>query len=163
MLKNYLKIAWRNLWKHKTFAVIVVFGMAIAFAATLLLSLTAYHELSYDQFHENKSNLYQFYFEEHQPQRVEKNSSMPVPLTPAIKAEYSDVKYITRWGSGPNGLVRHGSKEVDLNIKTVDPDFLKMFSFPLVAGNTQSPLNDLNDIVLTEHTAGVLFDKEDPV
>jgi ABC-type antimicrobial peptide transport system permease subunit len=163
MLKNYLKIAWRNLWKHKTFAVIVVFGMAIAFAATLLLSLTAYHELSYDQFHDNKNSLYQFYFEEYQPQRVEKNSSMPVPLTPAIKAEYADVKYITRWGSGANDLVRYGGKEVDLNIKAVDPDFLKMFSFPLTAGNTQSPLNDLNDIVLTEHCAGVLFDKEDPV
>ncbi len=64
MFSNYLKIAWRNLWKHKMFASIVIFGMAIAITAALFLSLTAYHELSYDQFHEHKKNLYQLYFHE---------------------------------------------------------------------------------------------------
>jgi putative ABC transport system permease protein len=163
MFKNYLKIAWRNLWKHKTFAVIVVFGMSIAFAATLLLSLTAYHELSFDQFHTNKDHLYQFYFEDHRPQGVENNSSMPVPLGPAIKAEYIDVKYVSRYGSSANDLVRYHNKEVDMNIRTVDPDFLKMFTFPITSGNTQTPLGDLNDIVISEHCAKVLFDQEDPV
>ena len=55
MIGNYFKIAWRNLWKHKTFSAIIVFGMAIAFAAALLLSLTAYRELSFDKFHGGRS------------------------------------------------------------------------------------------------------------
>jgi ABC-type antimicrobial peptide transport system permease subunit len=162
MLKNYIKIAWRNLWKHKTFSAIVVFGMAIAFAASLLLSFTAYHELSYDQFHENK-NLFQLYFEDHRPGRIEKNSSMAIPMAPAIKAEYLDVKYATRWGSGASDIVRYGKKEIDLSIRAVDPDFLKMFTFPIVSGNAQTPLDGLNDIVITEHCAKVLFNTEDPV
>lgn len=161
MFSNYIKIAWRNLWKHKTFAVIVVFGMAIAFAAALLLSLTAYHELSYDQFHTNKKQLYQFYFDE---QKDGASSSMAIPLAPALKAEYpDDVKYITRFGGTAIGLVRYKDKEMDLNVRSVDPDFLRMFTFPITTGDDKVPLNDLNDIMITEHCAQVLFDKEDPV
>lgn len=163
MFSNYIKIAWRNLWKHKTFAVIVVFGMAIAFAAALLLSLTAYHELSYDQFHTNKKHLYQLYFEEQRPAGREASSSMPIPLAPALKAEYADVKYVTRFGSSAHNVVRYKNKEVDLNVRAVDPDFLHMFTFPILAGNAQAPLNNLNNIVITEHCAQVLFDKEGPV
>lgn len=163
MFSNYLKIAWRNLWKHKTFSVIVIFGMAIAFAASLLLSLTAYHELSYDQFHENRKNLYQLYFHELHARGDETSSTMPVPLAPALKAEYPSIKYITRYGSSASDMVRYNNKEVDLNVRTVDPDFLHMFTFPIMAGNTQTALNKLNDIVITEHCAQVLFDKEDPI
>ena len=50
MIKNYFKIAWRNLWKHRTFSIIIVAGMAVAFAAAILLSVTAYDELTFDQF-----------------------------------------------------------------------------------------------------------------
>lgn len=163
MFSNYIKIAWRNLWKHKTFAVIVVFGMAIAFAAALLLSLTAYHELSYDQFHANKKNIYQLYFQEQNPRGIESSSSMPVPLAPSLKTEYSDVRYITRYGSSAHDIVRYKSKEVDLNVRAVDPDFLKIFTFPIQSGNAQTPLSELNNIVITEHCAQVLFDKEEPV
>lgn len=163
MFSNYIKIAWRNLWKHKTFAVIVVFGMAIAFAAALLLSLTAYHELSYDQFHANKKNIYQLYFQEQNVRGTESSSSMPVPLAPSLKAEYPDIQYITRYGSSAHDIVRYKSKEVDLNVRAVDPDFLKIFTFPILIGNVQTPLGDLNNIVITEHCAQVLFDKENPV
>jgi ABC-type antimicrobial peptide transport system permease subunit len=163
MFSNYIKIAWRNLWKHKTFAVIVVFGMAIAFAAALLLSLTAYHELSYDQFHTNKKNIYQLYFKEQNPRGEESSSSMPVPLAPSLKAEYPDVEYITRYGSSAKDIVRYKDKEVDLSIRAVDPDFLKIFTFPIESGNAQTPLGELNNIVITEYCAKILFDKEDPV
>lgn len=163
MFSNYIKIAWRNLWKHKLFAAIVIFGMAIAFTASLLLSLTAYHELSYDQFHTHKKNLYQLYFEAHQPDKLEASSTMPIPLAPALKAEYPDIQYITRFGSTAHSLVRYHNKEADLNIRAVDPDFLQMFTFPLTAGNAQAPLNDLNNVVITEHCARVLFNNEDPV
>lgn len=163
MFSNYIKIAWRNLWKHKMFAVIVVFGMAIAFSASLLLSLTAYHELSYDQFHEQKDNIYQLYFEEQRPRGLETSSSMPVPLSPALKSEYVDVKYYTRFGSNGSNMVRLKDKELDLNVRTVDPDFLRMFTFPIAAGNVQTPLANLNDVVISEQTAKVLFDKDDPI
>jgi putative ABC transport system permease protein len=157
MFRNYFKIAWRNLWKHKTLSAIIVFGMAVAIAAALLLSLTAYHELSFDNFHTNKSHLYQVYLEQHQLNETEKSSIMPVPLAPALKAEYPDIVEITRMGSGANGLVRYNNRELDLNSRAVDPGFLKMFSFPILYGNNQDPLKDLNDIVITEQCAKKVF------
>jgi len=163
MIGNYLKIAWRNLWKHKTFSAIIVFGMAIAFAAALLLSLTAYRELSFDKFHANKDNLYQVYIEEYRNDGTEKTSSMPVPLTTALKKEFPSIVNITRFGSSAGNLVRYNNKEIDLNVRAVDPDFFKMFSFPIINGNKIGPLNELNDIVLTENCAKRLFNNEDPL
>jgi len=163
MFSNYIKIAWRNLWKHKMFSMIVIFGMAIAFAASLLLSVTAYHELSYDEFHQNKDHLYQLYTESQSPNGVKKSSTMAVPLTPALKAEFADIKYISRWGSSGGQLARYNSKEISLSNRAVDPDFLSMFTFPISAGDKQAPLKELNDVVITKHAAARLFDKEDPV
>jgi putative ABC transport system permease protein len=161
MIKNYLIIAWRNLWKHKTFTVIIVCGMAIAFTAALLLSLTAYHELSYDQFHTNKANLYQLYIEQHRSTEIEKGSTMPAPFTPALKQDYSDIARITRYGSSGAGMVRYKDKEININARAVDPDFMHMFSFPIVAGNRQNPLKGLNDVVLTERAAQKIFNETD--
>ncbi|WP_315815859.1 ABC transporter permease [Paraflavitalea speifideaquila] len=88
---------------------------------------------------------------------------MPVPLAPALKAEYPDVQYITRYGGSDYGMVRYQNKEVHLNVRAVDPDFMRMFTFPIHAGNSKTPLGNLNDIVITEHCAKVLFDQEDPI
>ncbi len=163
MFKNYLKIAWRNLWKHKTFSAIIVFGMAIAFAAALLLSLTAYQELSYDQFHKNKDDIYQVYMEEYRRDGTERTSTMAVPLAPALKKEYPAIIHITRFGSSAGNLVRYKDKEIDLNIRAVDPDFFEMFSFPIVSGNKTAPLKELNDLMLTENCAKRLFSEENPL
>ena len=82
MIRNYFRIALRNLWKHKSFTAINSIGLLIAFGASLLLSLTAFHELSYDRFHSQAGQLYQVYFEEHHPDYTEKSTTMPMPLTP---------------------------------------------------------------------------------
>lgn len=157
MIKNYLTIAWRNLWKHRTFSLIIVAGMSVAFAAAILLSLTAYNELTFDQFHHNKEHLYQVYEEEHRTNGVERSATMPAPLTPALKKEYSDIVRISRYGSGASDLVRYQEKELDMSVRAVDPDFLSMFTFPVVAGNKTAPLKELTDVVLTETAAKNLF------
>jgi putative ABC transport system permease protein len=163
MIRNYFKIAWRNLWKHRTFSLIIVTGMAAAFAAAILLSLTAQQELTYDQFHKNKKHLYQVYLEERRAGGVERGSTMPTPLTPALKKEYSDIVHISRYGSGGGDLVRYKEKELDLTVRAVDPDFLEMFSFPAVAGNKNEPLKELTDIAITEECARNLFGREEAV
>jgi putative ABC transport system permease protein len=111
MLKNYFKIAIRNLWKHKTFAVINIVGLAVAFGATLLLSLTAFHELSFDQFHARKNTLYQLYMEEHNPGRTETNTSFAIPFTPALKTEYPELLHATRFGYLGSSVLRYKNHE----------------------------------------------------
>ena len=163
MIKNYFKIAWRNLWKHRTFSIIIVAGMAVAFAAAILLSVTAYDELTFDHFHDNRDHLYQLYNEEFRVNGVERGSAMPAPLTPALKQDYPQIVRISRYGSGAGELVRYKEKELDLTTDAVDPDFLDMFSFPAVAGNKKEPLKELTDVAITEKCAKNLFGTEDQV
>src|SRR5882757_296252 len=106
MLKNYLKIAIRNLWKHKTFTLTNILGLAVAFGATLLLSLTAFHELSFDQFHTHKNTIHQLYREVHRPNTIENATAFPMPLTPALKTEIPDIVHATRFGEFGSNILR---------------------------------------------------------
>ncbi len=163
MLKNYFKIALRNLWKHKTFSLINIIGMAIAFAVAVPLAMTAFHELSYDGFHQNKTSIFQLSIERQHADRTENNTFLPAPLTPALKAEYPDIEYISRYGSSGKVLARYGNQEISQSTYWVDEDFLRMFSFPLTKGNHATALDKLNATVLTEQNAKALFGKEDRV
>lgn len=162
MLLNYLKIAWRNLWKSKVLTSVNILGLAVAFGTGLLLSLTAFHELSYDRFHEHKAHLYALYTSIQQPNGVEQRSNMPMPLTPAIKQEYPEVKAASRYLNA-GSTARYNDKIYDADIKFVDPDFLRMFSFPIVKGDSRQPLGGLDHIAITEYMAKKTFGKEEAV
>ena len=160
MLRNYFKIALRNLWKHKTFTVINIVGLAVAFGATCLLSLTAFHELSFDRFHEKKDMLYQVYLEAHRPGGTENSTALPIPFTPALRKEFPDLVHISRFGSSGGSILRYQNHEFNYDIRAVDPDFLNMFSFPLVEGDRQKALSDQGNIVLTQVVAKAIFGQE---
>ncbi|HLK31239.1 MAG TPA: ABC transporter permease [Puia sp.] len=161
MLKNYFKIAWRNLWKHKTDSFINVIGLCIAFTSALLLLLSVSYEFSFDKFHANADNIYNLYFQKQHLQGQELTSSMPAPLTPSLKAEYPDVKYATRIVNGGT-TVRYKDKKISQSLMFVDADFFNMFSFPVVDGN-KTPLHNLNEVVLRKGTAKAIFGAEEAV
>ena len=102
MFKNYLIIALRNLWKRKQFSGIVLFGLATASAACVLLLLTAFRELSFDRFHEHENKLYRTYWEFFRTRGTEYTANMPAPLLPALKTESDAIAYATRWHIGVN-------------------------------------------------------------
>jgi putative ABC transport system permease protein len=156
MIKNYLKIAWRNLWKGRVFNLMNVAGLAIAVACCTLIFLTVYYEFSYDNFHDKLDRIYQVYSVANRPKAIEKNSAMPIPMASALKAEYPAVKYVTRSGN-MGGVVTYGNQKVDGDIHFIDPDFLKMFTFPLVQGNGNAALTGLNSALITEKAAIKIF------
>lgn len=81
MFKNYFKIAWRNLLRHKVFAAINIVGMTVAFTAAFLLGVAAWHEWSFDNFHVHRHEVYQVLKEVHMPGgRTDKSSSLPAPI-----------------------------------------------------------------------------------
>ena len=164
MLRNYFKIALRNLWRHKTFTVINTVGLAVAFGATYLLSLTAFHELSFDKFHENKKSLYQVYISSNRPGGgVENGTSLPIPLTPALRKEFPDLAASSRFGSTGNTILRYKGHEFNYDIRAVDPDFLSMFTFPLQEGNPRQALAGQGNIVLNQSSVRAIFGQEDPL
>jgi ABC-type antimicrobial peptide transport system permease subunit len=162
MFRNYLKIAFRNLWKSKGYAFLNVAGLAVAFCISAFLFLTAYFQLSFDNFHKDKERIYQTYFFSNDPERAQSSGSMPFPLTPAMKSEFPEIERIARVVNGSDVLEYKG-KYFDKQVMFTDPDFLKIFTFPLVKGSVETALQDLSSIIISENMAKAIFGKEDPM
>ncbi|CAL1520878.1 FtsX-like permease family protein [Chitinophaga sp. MM2321] len=162
MLTNYLKIAWRTLLKQKVFAVVNIVGMSTAICAALLLSLTAYRQWTYDNFHQNGKDIYQVYREDHTAKGMKTSTSMAAPLMDVLRKEVAGVKRTSRIGGG-NMPVRYGNNHYYFDVEMVDADFLQMFTFPLLEGSSTDALQQLNQLVITKKAASALFKNEEAI
>ncbi|HVI48329.1 MAG TPA: ABC transporter permease [Chitinophaga sp.] len=163
MIRNYLKIAWRSLLKQKIFTAVNVLGMSVAISAALMLSLTAYREWSFDNFHEHGKDIYQVYRKDRDQRRGSRMfTSVAEPFADVLRKEGQGVKYVTRVAGG-DMPVRYGEKLVYFSVQMTDQDFLKMFSFPLLKGNPENALQQPNQVILTQKTAAALFKDQEAV
>jgi len=162
MIKNYLKVAWRNLAKNKIFSLINILGLTIGITVCMMIFLFIMNEFSFDKFHTNKKNIYRV-MRGFDPSK-KKVAYVSGPYAPALLNDFPDeIKTAVRVMPS-NGLVSFG--DVSFNEKKMyitDPDFFTMFSFPLVKGNPATALKDPTSVVLTESTAKKYFGKEDPM
>src|SRR6185437_1630608 len=162
MSKNYFLLAIRNMRKNKLHTFINVGGMAVAFTCSIFILLLVNRHFSYDNFEVNRNKLYKVYNYSIGPNGEEASTSMPYPLTPALKAENIGITKATSIFTRGK-LVRYKDKTLDMSTTMVALDFLRMFSFPVVKGNAANPLADISNTVITEKTADKLFGKEDPI
>ncbi|MCQ6956888.1 ABC transporter permease [Mucilaginibacter aquariorum] len=160
MFKNYLKITWRNLLKNKSFTSINIAGLAVGMASAALILFWVQNEVSYDQFHQNKDRLYQMYNRSVFDGKLWCWGTTPKPMMKALKQDYPQVEQAARVKSA-NFLFTLGDKHLNIDGYFTDPDFLTMFSFPLVKGNPKVALSSMKNIVITEKTAKKLFGNED--
>ncbi|MBC3789077.1 ABC transporter permease [Spirosoma utsteinense] len=162
MLRNYLKIAWRNLVRNRAFSAINIVGLAIGVAACVLILQYVAFELSYDNFHANGDRIY----------RVRQD-------------RYNEGKLSTQWAAGAQAagysfkgafhevedyvnVLRRGSAVVDYKEKSLKVEkvyiasqsFFTVFSYPLMAGNPATALAEPNTVVLSESVAQRLFGRE---
>lgn len=163
MLKNYLKIAFRNLWRSKGYASINVVGLATAFCICLFLCLTAYLHLTFDSFHADGGRIYQTYLFANDPDGATRSGNVSLPLTPALKTDYPELEAVTRVMVGRKSLVEVNGKYYDKLVNYTDPDFLKVFSFPLQTGNRQTVLRELSSVVISENMAKDIFGTANPI
>lgn len=162
MFKNYLKIAWRNLWKDKTFTFLSIIGLSVAFGVAILLAMAGFFDLSYDKFHANGDDIYKVYAIEESAKGPKPSVSHPAPLMEAITANVPGVEKATRHLQR-EAIVSYGEKEINMDAIWVDADFFNMFTFPSVKGKMNNPLAGLSDIVVTKSTATKLFGDEEAV
>ena len=164
MLKQYFKIALRNLLKQKGLATINILGLSIGIACFSLFLLYAVNEFNYDRFHKNGDHIYRVYraTEAMGDEKAEADVYLPMPLGPAFKQDIPDVVDYVRLSEGwrPN-FIKIDDQISKLQVSFADPNFFTMFSFPLVKGNPSSVLRDLKSMVITEETAERLFGKKD--
>ena len=161
MLKNYLKIAFRNLWKSKGFSIINISGLAIGMASAILILLWIQNEMSHDTFHEKGKRIYTANNLDKFNGQVWAWATTPSVMAPAIKLNYSaDVEDVVR-SNNANFLFTVGDKHLNVQGNFVDSGFLDVFTYPLLKGNKTQALKGNYNIVITQKLEEKLFGKED--
>jgi ABC-type antimicrobial peptide transport system permease subunit len=165
MFWNYLKVTWRNIKRYKGYSSINIIGLAVGLACCILILLWVQDELSYDRFHAQADDLYRAVTEYQKTEPVTHYWPVCAPLAPALKEDYPEILRATRFTRLRRGqLVKYGDKSLlETQICLTDPDFFKMFTFPLVQGDSGSVLSDPNSLVLTEEIAIKYFGSENPL
>jgi len=162
MIRNYLKIAWRNLVKSKVYSFINVFGLAVGMAVAILIGLWINDEMSANKHHANYATLYQIKMHQTFDGRRGTQDAIPFPMGEELKSKYPDFKGVAMcdWGS-TRSLVVGNQKFLKFG-HFIGLDAMDMFSIQVTNGDKQ-PLKEPYSIVLTEETAEALFGKQDPV
>ena len=165
MILNYLKISFRNLKKRLPYTLVNVIGLSVGLACFLVLMAYTRYEEHYDDFQENKEQLYRIVFERYQGEELVSVSPATMPaLGYRIKDEISGVNGMSRFSSVWGSIVKNERvTSEENNLFYADSDFFNMFSFDLVAGNPNTVLKEPNSVVLTESIALKYFGKEDPL
>lgn len=162
MLRNYLKIALRNFARHKTYSFINLGGLTLAVTCCLLLGLYVRQEWSYDRFHTKTDRLYRAWTQEEYKGERFTNVSTPYVLGPTLNETFPEIEGMTRVQTGEYN-VRKGSDVFSERVHLVDPDFFRMFDFPLINNSSANPLGELYSVVLTEDLARKYFGDQNPV
>jgi putative ABC transport system permease protein len=169
MLKNYFKIAWRNLRKDKSYSFINILGLSSGIACAILIFTLVSYQLSFDTFHPGADRVYRVVSEFHND-AIEYQPGVPQPLGKAFQNDYSSfteaaarvVSYNNALLSLPGGNEAKKFQEED-GVAYADPGFFDVFNFPLAKGDHRQPLTEPNTALITEHIATKYFGKEDPI
>lgn len=166
MFRNYIKIAWRNLSRNKSYAFINIFGLSLGIACSIVIfTLVSYH-LSFDTFHKNKDRIYRIVTEWHE-EEVGHSKAIPTPVGKAFRTEYTFGEKTARAVDYHDALVAiPGNAETkkfqeESGILYAEPEFFDIFDFPLVKGNKQNFLSNPNSAAITEKLAKKYFGNED--
>lgn len=156
MLRNYFRLVWRSMGRNKIFSFINILGLSISLAGAFLIFIWIFHEVSFDRFHKEAGRLYEVYRHTDFNGDIRTLDMSPEPLGPDLKSEFPEVEKCSRYAA-LHMVFQHGQSPVEEFVAFVDPDFLSMFSFPLVKGDKDEVFKTPNSIVLTESAAVRLF------
>ncbi len=160
MFKNYLKIAFRNILRHKAFSFINIVGLAIGMASSILIMLWVENELSYDRFHARANNIYRVIVDASGFRAAVNPAGMPAGLKEAIPA----IKNTVRLSHLDGGLFETGDRKFkETRLFYTDPSFLDVFSFPLLKGDRKTALSRVDALLLTQSMAKKYFGNQDPI
>jgi putative ABC transport system permease protein len=164
MLKNYLKIALRNILRFKVYSLINIIGLAVGVACSITLYLFVVDELGYDKYNNNADQIYRVYVKMFINGKESVNSKTCAPLGAALVHDFPDVINFTRIGFFGNHIFRFKEKELrEWKVYTADSTYFDVFTMNFIAGNPKTALIEPNSLVLTQSASQRYFGNENPV
>ncbi|MEO6686431.1 MAG: ABC transporter permease, partial [Dyadobacter sp.] len=163
MLRNHLKIAFRNLWKHKAFSLINILGLTVGMSACFLIGLYVYFELSYDNFHSKADRIFRLVTDVKTPSEKLELDVTTWAFAPAMKNDFPEVEAFTRINAAHFNIRKENIQLREEKAFFADSSLFKVFDFQLLNGNPSTALKEPLSIVLTEKTARKYFGNADPI
>jgi len=159
MLRNYLKTAFRNLWRNKGFSAINILGLAIGLATCLLITIYVMDELSYDRFNVNADRIYRIDNDIRFGGNSESLAVAPAPAGPAFLRDYPEVEKEVRFRNNGGRLVKKGNQNIkEESVILADSTLFEVFTLPMISGDPHTALKDAHTVVITERMAEKYFD-----
>ena len=154
MFKNYIKIAWRNIWKDKEYSILNIFGLAIGITCSLFLILYVLDELSFDRYHKNTERIYRISSYIKEPEREMKTANTQYPLGPVLQRDFPEVEEAVRIVNVDELYYKVGEEQFLENMfYYADVKLFDIFTFPFIEGVSSNALLEPNSIVLTSSMA----------
>ena len=164
MIKNYIKIAFRNLVRHKSFSIINILGLSIGMVCFILIGLWIMDELSVDRHNEYFEQIYRIGTDSKIGEQEETGSSTAVPLGPALMEEIPEIESAVRLKGDYEYLVSYEETSFLLDkIYYTDAEIFDVFTIPLIKGSNINLLTNSKTIVINESTANKFFPDDDPI
>lgn len=159
MLKNYFKIAWRNLTKHKSYSIINGLGLTLGIASCLIIFLVVKYELGYDRFNSKADRIYRVTLN-----AIDFNPNVSMAVVPAMRNDFPELEEVSQAWYHEMGLVKIGNKKFqEKAILFADKYFPSVFDYSWIEGDPATALADPNSIVLTESYVHKYFPGKEPM
>ncbi len=163
MIKNYFKIAWRNLIKSKGYSAINIGGLAVGMAVAMLIGLWVYNELTFNKYHGNYDRIAQVMQHANFNGEVGTQTANPALMGPELRAKYgSNFKYVVQASWEGGHLLSIGNKHISKDGIFFEPEAPDMLTLKMLKG-TRAGLKDPYSIMLSASAAESVFGKEDPI
>ena len=169
MIKNYLKIAWRNVMKNKIFSFINIFGLSIGLTCCMLIALYLNHELTYDKYHKNADLVYQLGTNFIREGKEDRSANTPAPMARAMQMEFPEIQAATRLlktFADDKTLIQYTTASGDTrsfyetNGYLADSTFFQLLTYQFKEGNPATALINPNSLVISEEVAKKFFGTE---
>ena len=162
MFRNYLVIAFRNLFRQKGYSAINIIGLSVGMACSILILLWVSNELSYNRFNEKADRLYRLVQTQHYVSGPLTTTCMPGPLAKDLLQEIPEITNSFMFYA-IQGVVNYEDKYFRENIRLADPGVWDMFTFTILRGDREHVFDDLNSVVISDKLARKYFGEEDPL
>ena len=163
MIRNYLKIAWRNLLTNRGFSITNILGLTIGITCTILIALWVNDELNYNKFHRNYDNIYKVFANRDFKNQMFTDPNMVLPLASALQNSNPQIVNATVTTYSNEHLFSYGDLKVKKRGMTVNEHFFDVFTWKFLKGSAANAVRDPHSIVLTESGAKAIFGDKDPI